>query len=77
MRHAQSCFSILGGQIPVTCERCNICPVTGEGTYFMNIVRHSFIINFVLAVFLCGVYMRTYVLSNMTSALKGPFITFT
>ena len=42
MRHAQSCFSILGGQLPVTCERCNACTVTGEGTSFWNIVRHSF-----------------------------------
>ena len=30
-----------GGQLPVTCERCNICIVTGEGTSFWNIVRHS------------------------------------
>ena len=65
MRHAQSCFSILGGQLPATCERCNICTVTGEGTYFWNIVRHSFTINFVLAVFLRGVSIRTYVLSNI------------
>ena len=28
-----------GGQLPVTCERCNICTVTGEGTSFWNIVR--------------------------------------
>ena len=64
MRHAQSRFSILGGgggggggggQLPVTCERCGICTVTGEGTSFWNIVRHSFTINFVLAVFLLEV----------------------
>ena len=50
-----------GGQLPVTCERCNICTVTGEGTSFWNIVRHSFIINLVLAVFLREVPIRTYV----------------
>ena len=50
-----------GGQLPVTCERCNICTVTGEGTSFWNIVRHSFTINFVLAVFLREVPIRTYV----------------
>ena len=43
MRHAQSRFSIFGeGQLPVTCERCNICTVAGEGTTFWNIVRYSF-----------------------------------
>ena len=42
MRHAQSRFSIFGGQRPVTCERYNICTVTGEGTSFWNIDRHSF-----------------------------------
>ena len=51
-----------GGQLPVTCERCNICTVTGEGSSFWNIVRHSFTISFVLAVFLP---IRTYVVSNM------------
>ena len=50
MRHAQSCFSILGGQLPVTCERCNVCTVTGVGTSFWNIVRHSFTIYFTHAV---------------------------
>ena len=50
-----------GGQLPVTCERCNICTVTGEGTSFWNVVRHSFTINFVLAVFLREVPIRTYV----------------
>ena len=38
------------GATPVTCERCNISTVTGEGTSFWNIVRHSFTIYFVLAV---------------------------
>ena len=42
----------------------NICTVTGEGTSFWNIVRHSFTINFVLAVFLRGVSIRTYVVDN-------------
>ena len=65
MRHAQSCFSILGGQLPVTCERCNVCTVTGEGTSFWNIVRHSFTINFVHAMYLRGISIRTYVLSNI------------
>ena len=66
MRHAQSCFlTILGGQLPVTCERCNVRTVTGEGTSFWNIVRHSFTINFVHAVYLRGVSIRTYVLSNI------------
>ena len=55
MRHAQPWFSILGGQLPVTCERCSVCTVTGEGTSFWNIVRHSFTINFVHAVYLRGV----------------------
>ena len=67
MRHAKSRFSIFGGQLPVTCERCNICTVTGEGTFFWNIVRHSFTINFVLAVFLREVPIRTYVMSNTTN----------
>ena len=45
MRHAQSHFSIFeggggGGQLPVTCERCNICTITGVDTSFWNIVRH-------------------------------------
>ena len=62
MRHSQSCFSILGGQLPVTCERCNVCTVTGEGTSFWNIVIG---IHFVHAVFLRGVSIRTYVLSNI------------
>ena len=56
-----------GGQLPVTCERCNICTVTGEGTSFWNIVRHSFTISFVLAVFLREVPIRTYVVSNTTN----------
>ena len=38
--------------LPVTFERCNICIVTGEGTSFWNIVRHSFTINLVLVKFL-------------------------
>ena len=37
-----------GGGGGATCERCNICTVTGEGTSFWNIVGHSFTINFVL-----------------------------
>ena len=56
-----------GRQLPVTCERCNICTVTGEGTSFWNIVRHLFTINFVLAVFLREVPIRTYVMSNTTN----------
>ena len=56
-----------GGQLPVTCERCSICTVAGEGTSFWNIVRHSFIINFVFAVFLREVPIRTYVVSNTTN----------
>ena len=60
-------FDFWGGQLPVTCERCNICTVTGEGTSFWNIVRHSFSINFVLAVFLREVPIRTYVVSNTTN----------
>ena len=73
MRHAQSRFWIFfwggggGGQLPVTCEHCNICTVTGEGTSFWNIVRHSFTINFVLAAFLREVLIRTYVVSNTTN----------
>ena len=59
MRHAQPCFSILGGQHPVICEHCNICTVTGEGTSFWNIVRHSFTTNFILVVFLREVSIRT------------------
>ena len=31
-----------GGATSVTCERCDICTVTGEGTSFWNTVRHSF-----------------------------------
>ena len=57
-------FRFLGGQLPVTCERCDICTVTGEGTSFWNTVRHSFTINLVLAVFLREVPIRTYVMSN-------------
>ena len=57
MSHAQLCFSILGGQLPVNCQHCNICTVTGTGT--------SFTINFILAVFLREVPIRTYVLSNI------------
>ena len=41
--------------------------VTGEGTSFWNIVRHSFTINLVLAVFLREVPIRTYVVSNTTN----------
>ena len=73
MRHAQSRFSIWGGgggrggHLLVTCECCNICTVTGEGTSFWNIVRHSFTLNFVLAVFLREVPIRTYVVSNTTN----------
>ena len=55
-----------GGQLPVTCERCNICTVTGEGTSFWNTVRHSFTLNLVLAVFFREVPIRTYVVSNTT-----------
>ena len=55
------------GQLPVTCERCDICTVTGEGTSFWNTVRHSFTINVVLAVFLREVPIRTYVMSNTTN----------
>ena len=55
-------FRFLGGQLPVTCERCDICTVTGEGTSFWNTVRHSFTINLVLAVFLREVPIRTYVI---------------
>ena len=60
-------FDFLGGQLPVTCERCDICTVTGEGTSFWNTVRHSFTINLVLAVFLREVPIRTYVMSNTTN----------
>ena len=56
-----------GGQLPVTCERCNICTVTGEGTSFWNIVGHPFTIYLVLAVFLREVPIRTYVVSNTTN----------
>ena len=54
-------FVFFGGQLPVTCERCNICNVTGEGTSFWNIVKHSFNINLVLAVLFHEVPIRTYV----------------
>ena len=66
MRHAnsKSRFSIIGGQLSVTCERCNICTVTGEGTSFWNIVRHSFTINFILAVFLREVKDLCFVKHN-------------
>ena len=64
MRHAKSRFSIFWG---ATCERCDICTVTGEGTSFWNTVRHSFTINLVLAVFLREVPIRTYVMSNTTN----------
>ena len=57
----------MGGQLPVTCERCDICTVTGEGTSFWNTVRHSFTINLVLAVFLREVPIRTYVRLNTTN----------
>ena len=57
-------FVFFGGQLPVTCERCNICNVTGEGTSFWNIVKHSFNINLVLAVLFHEVPIRTYVVSN-------------
>ena len=71
MRHAKSRFSIWGGggggQLLVTCERCDICTITGEGTSFWNTVRHSFTINLVLAVFLREVPIRTYVMSNTTN----------
>ena len=67
MRHASRAFRFLGGQLPVTCERCDICTVTGEGTPFWNTVRHSFTINLVLAVFLREVPIRTYVMSNTTN----------
>ena len=60
-------FDFWGGQLPVTCERCDICTVTGEGTSFWNTVRHSFTINLVLAVFLREVPIRTYVMSNTTN----------
>ena len=71
MGHAQPCFSILGGQLPVTCELCNICTGTGEGTSFCNVARHSFTINLILAVFLHEVPIRTYVLSNVICASEG------
>ena len=64
-------FQFYRGQLPVTCERCNICTVTGEGTSFWNIVRHSFTINFIRAVFLHEVPIRTYVLSNVICASEG------
>ena len=64
---AVALFDFLGGQLPVTCERCNICTVTGEGTSFWNIVRHSFTINFIIAVFLREVPIRTYAVSNTTN----------
>ena len=67
LRKLSRAFRFLGGQLPVTCERCNICTVTGEGTSFWNIVKHSFTINLVLAVFLCEVPIRTYVVSNTTN----------
>ena len=67
MRHAKSRFRFFGGQLPVTCERCDICTVTGEGTSFWNTVKHSFTINLVLAVFLREVPIRTYVMSNTTN----------
>ena len=60
-------FDFWGGQLPVTCERCDICTVTGEGTSFWNTVRHSFTINLVLAVFVREVPIRTYVMSNTTN----------
>ena len=60
-------FDFWGGQLPVTCERCDICTVTGEGTSFWNTVRHSITINLVLAVFLREVPIRTYVMSNTTN----------
>ena len=81
MRHAyirSRVFQFLGGQLPVTCEHCNICTITGEGTTFWDTFRHSFtFILYLLAVFLRGVFIRTYVLSNtvnqfVTSAVKGP-----
>ena len=62
MRHAQPCFSVVGGQLPVTCERCNICTVTGEGTSFRNIfIYHS------CCVSLWHFYKLTYVLSNIVN----------
>ena len=75
-------FQFLGGQLPATCEHCDVCTihVTGKDTSFWNIhvVRHSFIIHTVLAVFLGGISIRTYVVSNIanyfvTSAVKGLF----
>ena len=66
LRHAKSIF---GEATSVTCERCNICTINGEDTSFWNIhiVRQSFTINFVLAVFLREVPIRTYVVSNTTN----------
>ena len=52
MRYAKSRFSILGG---------------GGGGGGGNLGRHSFTINFVLAVFLREVPIRTYVVSNTTN----------
>ena len=60
-------FNFLGGQLPVTCECCNVCSIPGEGTSFWNIVWQTLTIHSVLAVFLRGVSMRTYVLSNIVN----------
>ena len=37
-----------GGQLPETCERCNVCTI---GTTFWDLVRHSFTIHTVRACF--------------------------
>ena len=79
MRHAQPCFSILGGQHPVICEHCNICTVTGEGTSFWNIVRHSFTTNFILVVFLREVSIWTqgfFKHNQVRQKAKGPTIAY-
>ena len=47
-------FNFWGGQLPITCERCNVCTITDKGTSFWNIVWHSFTIHSVLTVFLHG-----------------------
>ena len=66
MSHAKSRFSIFfffflgggGAQRPVTCERCNICTVTGEGTSFWNVVRRSFSFTINLVHVLAVVFLR-------------------
>ena len=38
---AHPSIAMLGGQLPVTCERCNICTVTGEGSSILFINRSA------------------------------------